>query len=76
MTAPVLQNLQSVGIVNVVDFVTRDLDVLSAKSGIGYRELAAIRRVLIAEHTAPVIGGSSLFDIVVNTIVSRLSRAG
>ena len=67
MTASVLEKLHSAGVVNVVDFVSHDLDVLSAMSGVGYRELAAIRRVLISEHAAPVVAGSSLFDIVVAT---------
>jgi len=67
MTPMVLQKLQSVGVVSVVSFISHDLDVLAAKSGVGYNELAAIRRVLIAEHAAPVVGGSSLFDVVVAT---------
>ena len=77
MTASVLQKLKSAGVVTVVDFVSHDLDVLSTKSGVGYRELAAIRRVLITEHAAPVVSGSSLFDIVVATtsIVSVGCRA-
>jgi len=70
MTASVLQKLQSVGVVNVVDFVSHDLDVLATKCGVGYRELAAIRRAVIAEHAAPVVGGSSLFDVVVATTSS------
>lgn len=67
MTGSVLENLQSAGVVNVVDFISHDLDLLATKSGVGYRELAAIRRVLITEHAAPVVRGSSLFDVVVAT---------
>jgi len=50
---------------------------LATKSGVSYRELAAIRRVLITENAAPVVGGSSLFDVVVATtsIVSVGCRA-
>lgn len=77
MTETVLQKLQSVGVVNIVDFVGHDLDVLATKSGVGYRDLAAIRRVLVSEHAAPVVAGSSLFDVVVSTtsIVSAGSSA-
>ena len=67
MTASVLEKLRSAGIVNVVDFVSHDLDVLATKSGVGYRELAAIRRVLINEQAAPVVGGCSLFEVAVAT---------
>lgn len=67
MTSSVLQKLQSAGVVNVVEFVSHDLDVLATKSGVGYRELVAIRRALITEHASPVVGGSSLFDVVVAT---------
>jgi len=67
MTESVLQKLQCAGVVNVVDFVSHDLDVLATKSGVGYRELAAIRRALITEHAAPVVVGSSLFEVVVAT---------
>jgi len=56
-----------VGVVSVVDLVSHDLDVLSTKSGVSYRELAAIRRVLLAEHAAPVVAGTTLFDVVVAT---------
>ena len=70
MTGSVLQKLQSAGVVNVVDFVSHDLDVWATKTGVGYRELAAIRRALISEHAAPVVGGSSLFDVVVATTSS------
>lgn len=67
LTASVLQKLQSVGVVNVVDFVSHDLDVLATKSGVGYRELAAIRRALISQYAAPIVSGFSLFDVVVAT---------
>ena len=70
MTGSVLQKLQSVGVVSAVDFVCHDLDALATKTGVGYRELAAIRRALITEHSAPVVAGSSLFDVVVATTSS------
>jgi len=77
MTASAVEKLRVAGILNVVDFVTADLDVLATKSGVAYRELAAIRRALINEHAAPVVAGCSLFDVAVATtsIVSLGSRA-
>ena len=77
MTVSVLEKLRSAGIVNVIDFVSHDLDVLATKSGIGYRELASIRRVLVNEHAAPVVAGCSVFEVVVATtsIVSVGCRA-
>ena len=67
MTTSVIEKLRSAGIVSFIDFISHDVDVLATKSGVGYRELAAIRRAVINEHAAPVVGGCSLFEVVVAT---------
>jgi hypothetical protein len=67
MTATVFERLRSAGIRHVVDFFKQDVDELAAATGVAYRDLVAIRRTLLAAHTAPIVGGLSAFDSVVDS---------
>lgn len=67
MTTTVFERLRSAGIRHVVDFFKQDVDELASATGVAYRDLVAIRRTLLAAHSAPIVGGLSAFDSVVDS---------
>ncbi|XP_067669054.1 DNA repair protein RAD51 homolog 4-like isoform X2 [Haliotis asinina] len=57
LTQVVVDSLKKIGVKTVTEFVTGDVESFAQRCTIPYKDLVAIRRVLLAQHSAyPVLG--------------------
>ncbi|GAB1609563.1 DNA repair protein RAD51 homolog 4-like [Argonauta hians] len=61
MTAAVLQLLNKANIRNLVEFIDADVEELVYTSGLSYKELIALRRVVLAEYSAFPLQASDIY---------------
>lgn len=54
--------LRGAGVTTVEDLVASDTEELAQKSSVSYKALLAIRRVLLAQHTAFPVSGADLYE--------------
>ncbi|XP_051681434.2 DNA repair protein RAD51 homolog 4 [Oryctolagus cuniculus] len=62
LSPEMVQLLRSRGIRTVVDLASADLEEVAQKSGLSYKALVALRRVLLAQFSAFPINGSDLYE--------------
>ncbi|KAK3598958.1 hypothetical protein CHS0354_024630 [Potamilus streckersoni] len=58
----VLGNLRSVGIRTTLDLIAKDLENVSQQASIPYKDLLAIRRVILAQYSGFPLTGAELYD--------------
>ncbi|KAL3857647.1 hypothetical protein ACJMK2_012294 [Sinanodonta woodiana] len=58
----VLENLRSVGIKTTLDFITKDLEAVAQQASVPYKDLLAIRRVILAQYSGFPLNGAELYD--------------
>ena len=68
LTPDVLSTFRDSNIRNVEDFIAADLEDLSRKSGVPYKELISIKRVVLAQYSAFPVSGKNLYDEVLTSI--------
>ncbi|XP_071092580.1 DNA repair protein RAD51 homolog 4-like [Haliotis cracherodii] len=57
LTQAVVESLKKTGVKTVTDFITDDVESLAQRCSIPYKDLVAIKRVLLAQHSSyPVLG--------------------
>ncbi|XP_014788739.1 DNA repair protein RAD51 homolog 4 [Octopus bimaculoides] len=61
MTEDVVQSLNTANIRNLVEFIDAELEELVHTSGISYKELVALRRVVLAEFSAFPLQASDIY---------------
>lgn len=57
-----VRSLRAADISTVEELVSTDLEVLAQKCSVSYKALFAIRRVLLAQHTAFPVSGADLYE--------------
>ncbi|KAM7397611.1 hypothetical protein PAMA_005765 [Pampus argenteus] len=57
-----IRNLRAADIKTVEDLVSSDTEELAQKCSVSYKALSAIRRVLLAQHTAFPVSGADLYE--------------
>lgn len=57
-----VRNLRAADVSTVEELVSADLEVLAQKCSVSYKALFAIRRVLLAQHTAFPVSGADLYE--------------
>lgn len=62
LSQEMVQLLRSRGIRTVVDLASADLEEVAQKSGLSYKALVALRRVLLAQFSAFPINGADLYE--------------
>ncbi|KAI0222669.1 DNA repair protein RAD51-like protein 4 [Lamellibrachia satsuma] len=63
-----MEKLSRIGVHNVVDVLIMDLDELSQKSKVSYKDLLSIQRVLLAQYSAFPMNGADLYDDVMSSV--------
>ncbi|XP_040857278.1 DNA repair protein RAD51 homolog 4 isoform X2 [Ochotona curzoniae] len=62
LSQEMIELLRSCGIRTVVDLASADLEEVAQKSGLSYKALVALRRVLLAQFSAFPINGADLYE--------------
>ncbi|XP_066551877.1 DNA repair protein RAD51 homolog 4 isoform X2 [Amia ocellicauda] len=62
LTADLVASLRTQGIRTVEDLVSSDVEELVQKCSVSYKALVAVRRVLLAQHTAFPLSGAHLYE--------------
>ncbi|XP_023130436.2 DNA repair protein RAD51 homolog 4 [Amphiprion ocellaris] len=62
LDAGLLRNLRAADVKTVEDLVSSDTEELARKCSVSYKALLAIRRVLLAQHTAFPVSGADLYE--------------
>ncbi|XP_029029645.1 DNA repair protein RAD51 homolog 4 isoform X2 [Betta splendens] len=57
-----VRDLRGAGVKTVEDLVSSDIEELAQKCSVSYKALFAIRRVLLAQHTAFPVSGADLYE--------------
>ena len=68
LTHSTYNKLVSLNICTVTQFLSHDIDQLSAKSDISLRDLVSIRRYVIAQHSCPPIDALQLYHNIVASV--------
>ncbi|KAH9513953.1 DNA repair protein rad51d [Bulinus truncatus] len=69
LTVDAAEKLKACGIKTVIDFITRDIEVLSQETLIPYKDLCSIQKVLLAEYSAFPMLASSLYDKAISSLM-------
>ncbi|CAH1233244.1 RAD51D [Branchiostoma lanceolatum] len=67
LTAEVLNSLQHAGVRTVTEFVCMDLELMMTRCCVSYKDLVAIRKVLLVQFSAFPVGGSSWYKEILST---------
>ncbi|XP_019616037.1 PREDICTED: DNA repair protein RAD51 homolog 4-like isoform X2 [Branchiostoma belcheri] len=68
LTVEVLNSLLNAGVRTVSEFVCMDLELMMTKCGcVSYKDLVAIRKVLLVQYSAFPVGGSSWYEEILST---------
>ncbi|XP_038146690.1 DNA repair protein RAD51 homolog 4 [Cyprinodon tularosa] len=62
LDADLLRSLRAADVRTVEDLVSSDIEDLAQKCSVSYKALFAIRRVLLAQHTAFPVSGADLYE--------------
>ncbi|XP_076606108.1 DNA repair protein RAD51 homolog 4 [Chaetodon auriga] len=62
LDADLVRDLRAADIKTVEDLVSSDIEALARKCSVSYKALFAIRRVLLAQHTAFPVSGADLYE--------------
>lgn len=62
LEAELVRDLRAADITTVEDLVSADLEELAQECSVSYKALFAIRRVLLAQHTAFPVSGADLYE--------------
>lgn len=68
LTPTTHQQLISVEVQTILQFLAQDLDQLSMKTRIAFRDLLSIKRFLIAQHSCTLVSGLQLYENILSSI--------
>ncbi|XP_035690156.1 DNA repair protein RAD51 homolog 4-like [Branchiostoma floridae] len=67
LTVEVLNSLQNAGVRTVSEFVCTDLELMMTRCCVSYKDLVAIRKVLLVQYSAFPVGGTSWYEEILST---------
>ena len=67
LTTPVYEKLAELGLLTVVQFLAYDLEELSSRTRITFRELLSIRRFFLAQYSCTLTNGAELYNSLMSS---------